>query len=86
MAQRRRLQLVLWSFDSQDCRLGSTEELSSRLGDARWRPGEVILFHDCFAHTVEALPGLLSRLKQQGWDTAPMPVGPRAQGALVSAS
>jgi len=62
----QRVTLALWSFDSLDSRRLSADELAARVAESDLRPGEVLLFHDDGANTVEALERILTCLKERG--------------------
>jgi peptidoglycan/xylan/chitin deacetylase (PgdA/CDA1 family) len=59
---------VLWSLDSDDCRTSDAREVEARVAKAT--PGEIILMHEGQKWTLEALPGIAARLRDQGYETA----------------
>jgi peptidoglycan/xylan/chitin deacetylase (PgdA/CDA1 family) len=65
-ALRRRTKIVLWSFDSLDYKLDSPQALKERFARAALRGGDIVLFHEDYAHTVAALPDILAGLARRG--------------------
>jgi len=69
---------VLWSLDSRDWqRDRSVREIVERVLK-RIRPGDIILFHDgrwddISRKTVEALPVIIDRIKEEGYEILPLP-------------
>jgi len=69
---------VLWSLDSRDWqRDRSVREILERVLK-RIRPGDIILFHDgrwddISRKTVEALPVIIDRIKEEGYEILPLP-------------
>lgn len=61
------MKLILWSVDSLDFRLGSAQELKDSMQRAKITPGDIILFHEDYQQTVEALPDILRDLKARGF-------------------
>ena len=59
--------VVLWSYDPLDCRRRSADELCERFVRKPPRAGDLVLLHDVRPQTAEALPQLLSCLRQQGF-------------------
>lgn len=57
---------VLWSLDSDDCRTSDPNEVEARL--SRVEPGEIVLMHEGQKWTLEALPGIAARLREQGME------------------
>lgn len=60
------MKMVLWSFDSRDDSLKEPDDLTKYIGSAHIRSGEILLFHDDYKHTVDALPGIIRNIKQRG--------------------
>jgi peptidoglycan/xylan/chitin deacetylase (PgdA/CDA1 family) len=58
--------LVFWSFDSRDSFVDSKEGLLAALRRAPLRGGEVLLFHEDYAHTAAALPEILAEIRARG--------------------
>ncbi len=58
---------VLWSLDSDDCRTDRAEEVVSRVSPARVSPGEIVLLHEFQKWTLQALPGLVKQLRDDGY-------------------
>ena len=57
---------VLWSHDSDDCRVDSAAELCRGMQSANIRNGEILLFHEGQRWTIDALPGILKHLIEEG--------------------
>lgn len=65
-AKERRLAVVLWSLHSQDTGGDGARTLANRvIGSAS--PGDIVLMHETGAHSLEALPMILSALKAKGY-------------------
>lgn len=58
--------IVLWSFDSLDYSVRSADMLAERIRTHAFRPGEIVLAHDDYSHTVEAMPRLVASLRDRG--------------------
>jgi len=63
----RKTKIILWSLDSEDYRIKDSEELIARMAKRRISPGEIILFHDDYSQTVEALPRIIANIKARGF-------------------
>ena len=61
---RARVTHVLWGLDPRDYQATTGTEVLSRLGPLR--PGQIILLHDRFPVTVDALPEILARAGDAG--------------------
>ena len=59
----KRVTIVLWSLDSNDFCVKSSDQVRRRL--KRARPGDVIVLHDDYAHTAEALSCVIGDLKEK---------------------
>lgn len=66
MLSSRGYQFVLWSMDSDDSYVTQAEALVSHVLAKQPAPGEILLFHEDYAHTVSALPGILEGLSAAG--------------------
>ena len=62
-----RIRLVQWSADISDSFVSSSEEVMSRFDKLPLQKGDIILLHDDSEHTVNALPGIISRIKDNGF-------------------
>ncbi|MFA5145945.1 MAG: polysaccharide deacetylase family protein [Candidatus Omnitrophota bacterium] len=62
------MKIVLWSFDSHDYKFNTAEELRRHLRRSRISAGDILLFHEDYAHTKEALPDILTDLKTRGFE------------------
>lgn len=58
---------VLWSHDSDDSRAATAAEVVARLVPECLTPGDIILLHEGYAWTLEALPAVLERLRAAGY-------------------
>lgn len=67
LIQGRRI--VLWSYTVND-HSATTEEIIDRSGGLQSR--DIFLLHDRNAQTQAALPELLKRVKEQGWQSLPL--------------
>lgn len=62
-----RFRLVFWSFDSRDSFVDAPEAVLAAVREAELRSGEVLLFHEDYAHTTAALPALVADLGRRGF-------------------
>lgn len=60
---QRGYRLAFWSYDSRDSFCDAAADIEDRLARVPPRPGSIILFHDDYAHTVAALPQVISTLR-----------------------
>ncbi len=67
-AVARNQRIVMWSKDAIDYRAPSTEAIDARLGEVD--PGDIMLFHDEFPVTHQALDELIPRWKDKGHEFA----------------
>jgi len=58
---------VLWSLDSDDCRTRDVSAIVARVANGRVAPGEIILFHEQQAWTLDALPPIVEGLRRAGF-------------------
>ena len=59
--------LILWSIDSRDWESKDPAKIKEiAIGQAR--DGAVILFHDIYSTTVEAIPEIIDRLREEGFE------------------
>jgi len=63
---RRGYSFVLWSVDSQDSFLTEPDDVVATVLDAPVDAGSIVLLHEDYAWTVEALPALISSLRAAG--------------------
>lgn len=59
--------VVLWSVDSDDSRLGNASDLVLSVSQKELVAGDVMLMHEDYTHTLEALPDVLRLFKEQGF-------------------
>jgi peptidoglycan/xylan/chitin deacetylase (PgdA/CDA1 family) len=59
---------VLWSVDSDDCRVSDPRAVEQRLVPECLSDGDVVLLHETQGWTLEALPGVVEALRLQGWE------------------
>jgi len=64
-------QVIQWSVDSLDWRNLSADEITARVLK-KIGPGDIVLFHNNGLHTAEALPGILTQLKEKGLEVIPI--------------
>ncbi len=57
---------VMWSHDSNDCRTESSSDVLLSFERQDIRQGEIVLMHEGQRWTVEALPGVVGRLREAG--------------------
>lgn len=57
---------VYWSKDSRDYEAKSAQELLTRIGGVHVVSGDIVLFHDDYSHTAEAMSAIVAGLKQSG--------------------
>ncbi len=69
----KKLHIVLWSLDSGDFEETSLEGMRCRVNKAVKR--DIILFHEDYDYTVEALPELIADIKDKGLEFATIPQG-----------
>ena len=58
--------VVLWNKDPKDFACGSSRELISWFNTHKPAAGDIILLHDTHGYALEALPGLIRRMKDDG--------------------
>jgi peptidoglycan/xylan/chitin deacetylase (PgdA/CDA1 family) len=73
-AMKRNFPVILWSVDSLDWKFQTPGALLEHLKGIPFSPGDILLLHDDYAHTVQALPELLSHLTEQGWRCRALPL------------
>lgn len=66
LASRWNHSVVMWSHDTLDWKFPGAYELVSR-AKKKIKSGDIILCHDIFPGTIEAMPSLLDSLLQQGF-------------------
>ncbi len=59
---------VFWSVDSDDSRMKEAGQLVERFSRKPLVSGDVVLLHEDYRHTLEALPVLLDGIRQKGFD------------------
>lgn len=63
---RDRFCFVFWSFDSRDSFIAQAPALVEHVRRQRIGPGCIMLFHDDYRHTAEALAELIGIVKERG--------------------
>jgi peptidoglycan-N-acetylglucosamine deacetylase len=63
---KRGYRWTFWSHDSHDSDVRDSQQLVERIAGLNLRSGDIILFHDDYAHTVAAMPHILSGLRATG--------------------
>lgn len=64
--------VALWSFESKDHEITDPDELAARCAPEHVSPGEVMLFHEGYAHTLAALPRIVGALREAGYECVTM--------------
>jgi peptidoglycan/xylan/chitin deacetylase (PgdA/CDA1 family) len=59
---------VLWSVDSDDCRTQARADVERRLVPSSVSPGDVVLLHEMQPWTLDALPAVVRRLRDDGYE------------------
>jgi peptidoglycan/xylan/chitin deacetylase (PgdA/CDA1 family) len=59
---------VLWSLDSDDCRTRDPRVVEARVAPSEVRGGEIVLLHELQPWTLEALPRIVGRLRDAGFE------------------
>lgn len=60
--------LIFWSIDTMDSYVDSDIALLKRLRETDIRPGSILLFHDDYRHTIDAMPSMLEHICSLGRD------------------
>lgn len=68
--RRRGYRFVLWSVDSQDSFLTEAADIVTTVLDAPVEAGSIVLMHEDYAWTIEALPALISSIRARGLEFA----------------
>jgi peptidoglycan/xylan/chitin deacetylase (PgdA/CDA1 family) len=63
---RRGYRLVFWTTDSDDSSVRDPLGLVSHVASLRIGGGDIVLFHEDYAHTAQALPQVLASLRRTG--------------------
>jgi peptidoglycan/xylan/chitin deacetylase (PgdA/CDA1 family) len=61
---------VFWSADSRDSFIKTPAELIAHFASLNVTDGDILLFHEDYAHTVDSLPEVLRLIKDRSLDTA----------------
>lgn len=64
--------IILWDVDTLDWKNRDVAEVT-RLALAGTRPGSIVLLHDIHPTTIAAVPGIIARLKEQGYTFVTVP-------------
>lgn len=62
---------IQWDVDSLDWKNLPPEEITDRVLK-KVKPGSIVLFHNAALHTPEALPTILEKLQQNGYEVVPV--------------
>jgi len=62
----KRYRIVLWSVDSLDHAIHDADRLQERFVRTPLRAGDIVLLHDDYAHTVDAMDGLARSVADRG--------------------
>ncbi|MBC9936972.1 MULTISPECIES: polysaccharide deacetylase family protein [unclassified Leucobacter] len=78
------LPIVLWSIDTNDWRGPGVDALVERVSGAG--PGDIILFHDTHASTVDAMPRVIGELQDRGLELVTLDdlLGDQPTGVRIS--
>lgn len=63
---RHNFLLVGWTKDSEDSFIRDSAELTKHISRQKFHNGDILLFHEDYQHTVEALPAILDNFSQRG--------------------
>ncbi len=63
---RRGYRWVFWSLDSDDSVVRDPRELALRIERLNAGPGDIVLFHEDYAHSVAAMPQILASWRARG--------------------
>ena len=69
---RRGYRFVFWSADSRDSFIRTQRGLVDHVESLAVSDGDILLFHEDYAHTVEALPGILDSLRDRSLGFLPV--------------
>lgn len=58
--------ILMWSKDSNDSYTTTTDELLSEIDRIKPSAGDILLFHDDYTHTSEALHDIIKRIERHG--------------------
>jgi peptidoglycan/xylan/chitin deacetylase (PgdA/CDA1 family) len=64
--------VAMWSFDSFDHMMHDVDALVTRCDPRGVAPGEVLLFHEGHEWTLAALPDIVGRLREDGYELVTM--------------
>lgn len=64
---QHRFRFIFWTVDSRDSFIRDSHTLETYIERAPIKSGDVLLFHEDYAHTLAALPAILDSLKQRGF-------------------
>lgn len=64
--------VAMWSLDSRDYGHPAADLIAARCAPAHVSPGEVLLFHEGHQHTIDALPTIIERLVDDGYELVTM--------------
>lgn len=65
-----KIRIILWSLDSEDYKINDARELVSSMAKRGISSGDIVLFHDDYAHTAEALPEIIADIRSRGFSFA----------------
>lgn len=61
-----RKKIIMWSLDSEDSYILSADDLAEHLEKQTMLGGEIVLFHEDYPHTVQALPRFIDFVLRKG--------------------
>jgi peptidoglycan/xylan/chitin deacetylase (PgdA/CDA1 family) len=62
----RRYRIIMWSVDSLDYAIHDKGKLQERFQSSHLEAGDIVLFHDDYAHTVLAMEGIAQTISERG--------------------
>ena len=65
-----KIRIILWSLDTEDYKIKDARELILNMAKRRISSGDIVLFHDDYAHTAEALPEIIADIRLRGFSFA----------------
>lgn len=61
------MKVILWSLDSRDYVLTNSDDITKNIYE-NIKPGDIILCHDSYQHTVDALDIMIDKLHELGYE------------------
>jgi peptidoglycan-N-acetylglucosamine deacetylase len=73
IGQKEGAAIAMYGVDSYDWSQGATSASLTQKIMAQIDPGSIVLMHDIHPHTVEAVPGVIAKLRKQGYRFVTIP-------------